>query len=92
MATTESLTARLQRQARCAGFPDLTLVASGTQLKSDHPISEIAFETTLHRPGHKVQPRLRRAQVASPLFEIARVLVCFDHVASFITKPLTTQT
>jgi hypothetical protein len=27
---------------------------------------------------------------SSPLFEIARVLVRFDHVATFITNPLTT--
>ena len=31
MATTERLTLRLE--GHCAGFPDLTLVASGTQLK-----------------------------------------------------------
>ena len=33
IATTERLTARLERRAGCVGFPDLMLVASGTQLK-----------------------------------------------------------
>ena len=33
IATTETLTARLQLRAGWPGFPDLMLVASGTQLK-----------------------------------------------------------
>jgi hypothetical protein len=34
----------------------------------------------------QTQPRLRQAQGNLPLFELSRVLVCLDHVASIIVN------